>query len=471
MKIADYCVRKIRRSIKLVLREAGQLGLVWPFVMFYSRIIEVVRPFKEDIQSDIPTILALSPDRFVGDLAILSNSKCFRVMKLPLKWQSKILAIFGPTNISELMGASVYYNPGDNKYLIEVQGQLRMFLKKFLASLYSRLKIDCVIGAAIHYKRDYDWGLVSDEIGVPYIVLHKENIYMPKAYELLEAKYRKFGKFKGSQIVVHSVLMKDFFIKSGYCNPDNISALGCLRMDEFVKKVKLSSRGISKKRIGCNKKKVTLFSFTYGYMQVGLSGFEEMVHFPKNRDKGFVKLFENVHTSIAKLACNNKNIDFVIKPKWGGNWIDAIEYVFSKNNIESKRIDNLFIDSDINVHDLILESDVICAFTSTTVLEAAISAKPVIIPYFDEALKAELNELIEFKDNFNLMDIAYSPDEFERLIIERLNSPEVTQKCIKERYALFEKYVSSMEGDALDKYVNVINQVIKERQCVGYEVE
>jgi len=466
MMIAEYCVRKIRRSIKLVLKKAGQLGLVWPFVMFYSRIIETVRPTDGEVPSGMPTILALKPDRFFDDLIVLSNSKCFRVMKLPLKWQNKILAIFGPTNISELMGAAAYYNPGDNKYLIEVQEQFRMFLRKFLASLYSRLKIDCVIGAAVHYKHDYDWGLVSDEIGVPYIVLHKENIYMPKAYELLEAKYRQFGKFKGSQIVVHSVLMKDFFIKSGYCNSDNISALGCLRMDEFVKKVKISSRGISKKRIGCNKKKVTLFSFTYGYMQVGLSGFEEMHHFPKQRDKGFVKLFESVHTSIAKLACNNKNIDFVIKPKWGGNWIDEIEYVFSKNNIESKRIDNLFIDSDVNVHDLILESDVICAFTSTTVLESAISAKPVIIPYFDEALKAEFNELIEFKDNFHLMDIANSPDEFERLIIERLNSPKVTQKCIKERYALFEKYVSSMEGDAQDKYVNVINQVIKERQCV-----
>jgi hypothetical protein len=434
--------------------------------MFYSRIIETVRPTDGEVPSGMPTILAINPDRFSDDLIVLSNSKCFRVMKLPLKWQKKILAIFGPTNISELMGAAVYYNPGDNKYLIEVQEQFRMFLRKFLASLYSRLKIDCVIGAAIHYKLDYDWGLVSNEIGVPYIVLHKENIYMPEAYELLGARYRMLGKFKGSHIVVHNVLMKDFFIKSGYCNPDNINALGCLRMDEFVKKVKLSSRGISRKKNDYHRKKVTLFSFTYGYMQVGLSGFEEMVHFPKHRDKGFVKLFENVHTSIAKLACNNKNIDFVIKPKWGGNWIDAIEYVFSKNNIESKRIDNLFIDSDVNVHDLILESDVICAFTSTTVLESAISAKPVIIPYFDEALKAEFNELIEFKDNFHLMDITYSPDEFERLIIERLNSPAVTKKCIKERYALFEKYVSSMEGDALDKYVNVINQVIKERRCV-----
>jgi hypothetical protein len=434
--------------------------------MFYTRIIEVVRPFDGEVQSDVPTILAINPDKFLGDLTVISNSKRFRVLKLPFKWQKLLLAIFWTSSVTELMKLSNYYSPGDNEYLIEVQEQLRTFLRKFLVSLYSILNVDCVIGAAVHYRQDFDWGLVSDEIRVPYIVLHKENIYTPEAYELLEAKYKKIGRFKGSHIVVHNDLMKEFFIKSGCCNPDNISALGCLRMDEFVKRVKLSSRNIRMKRAVYYRKKVTLFSFTYGYMQKGLSGFEGMSHFPKQRDKGFVKLFENVHTSIAKLAIKNKDVDFVIRPKWGGNWIDEIEYVFSKNNIESKRIDNLFIDSDVNVHDLILESDVICAFTSTTALESAIAAKPVIIPYFDEALKVEYNKLIEFKDDFHLMDIANSPDEFERLIIERINSPEVTQKCIKERYELFEKYVSSMNGGTLDKYVNVINQVIKERQCV-----
>jgi len=465
MMIADYCVWKIRRSLKIVLKKAGQHGIVWPFVMFYTRIIEVVRPCNGDAQSDVPTILAINPDRFIGDLAVLSNSKRFRVLKLPFKWQTTLLALFWPTNISELMRLPDYYNPGDNKHLIEVQEQLRTFLRKFLSSLYSKLKVDCVIGAAVHYTQDYDWGLVSDEIGVPYIVLHRENIYMPEAYELLSEKYKKLGKFKGSQIVVHNEMMKGFFIKSGYCNSDNIYALGCIRMDEFVEKVKLSGRGLNRKKTDCHRKKVTLFSFTYGYMQVGLSGFEEMVHFPKRRDKGFVKLFENVHTSIAKLAIKDKDVDFVIKTKWGDNWIDEIEYVLSKNNIMSKHIDNLFITSNSNPHDLILESDVICAFTSTTVLESVISAKPVIIPYYDEALKAEFNDLIEFKDDFHLMDIANSPDEFERLIIERIKNPEVTQECVKERYALFEKYVSSMEGDAQDKYVNVISQVIKERQC------
>ncbi len=59
--------------IKLVLKKAGQLGIVWPFVMYYTRIIEVVRPLNGEVQSDMPTILAINPDRFIGDLTVLKE--------------------------------------------------------------------------------------------------------------------------------------------------------------------------------------------------------------------------------------------------------------------------------------------------------------------------------------------------------------------------------------------------------------
>jgi hypothetical protein len=95
--------------------------------MFYTRIIEVVRPFDGEVQSDVPTILAINPDKFFDDLTVLSNSKRFRVLKLPIKWQKLLLAIFWTSNISELTGLSNYYKPGDNKCLIEVQEQLRTF--------------------------------------------------------------------------------------------------------------------------------------------------------------------------------------------------------------------------------------------------------------------------------------------------------------------------------------------------------
>jgi hypothetical protein len=111
---------------------------------------------------------------------------------------------------------------------------------------------------------------------------------------------------------------------------------------------------------------------------------------------------------------------------------------------------------------------VVCAFQSTTILEAVIYVdKKVIVPYFDEAKYPEYEGYLHFKDCYHLFDVAHSVDEFEKHIIEGLEKPKrVDGDLLRKRYALFEKYVSSMEGGALDKYVNVMNQVIKERQCV-----
>ena len=39
---------------------------------------------------------------------------------------------------------------------------------------------------------------------------------------------------------------------------------------------------------------------------------------------------------------------------------------------------------------------------------------------------------------------------------------------LRKRYALFEKHISSMKGDAREKYVNVINQVIKEIKVISH---
>ena len=65
--------RKTRIVIKLVLKKTGQLGIVWLFVMYYTRIIEVTRPHNGEVQSDMPTILAINPDRFIGDLTVLKE--------------------------------------------------------------------------------------------------------------------------------------------------------------------------------------------------------------------------------------------------------------------------------------------------------------------------------------------------------------------------------------------------------------
>jgi len=447
-------LRVFRYPLKLVARKVARLGVVWPFVYFCRKAITEVH--AGEIPVGKPTLLALTPERFRGDLEILTSSGDFRVLKIPTVEVCRILSLFRGSENFDLDKIS---RPDDDESVNRIHRELRSFLKKFLTRLYKQLKVDCVIGTALWYEQDYDWGLVSDKIGVPYVVLHKENLATaPGHVERLIYSTRRLGEFKGSYIIVHNEIVKDALVCSGYVALDKTSSLGCLRMDSFVKRVKRATK-IDRYPSNHHRKKVVLFSFHRG---AGLWGTTDS--WPQDRNVGLSRLFENVHVAFAQLAMDNSTVDFVIKPKWGGRWLDEIDYVFRKNKIPVRKLENLSIVVDVNVHDLILKSDVVCGFGSTTQLEAAIAGKPVIIPYFDEALRPEYADFIHFKNEFHLFDVAHNPEELKALVISRLDKPMIGQDCMRKRYSAFEKYVSSLNGDALEKYTRVIKRIIRERQ-------
>jgi len=425
------------------------IHFTWPLVFVYSKMIKEIKSEKGLNNHAGFTILALMPKRFVGDLEVLAENGEFRILAIPFDWQTKILSLYW----NDRFDSTIYTHKegSSNKMIIEVQRKLRCFMKCFLSSLYRKIGVDCVIGSGIFYRQNYDWGLVSNEIGIPYIVLHKENLINSRIHRRNYEIAKRNNRFQGAHIIVHNTILRDIFIKAGYVRPEQISSLGCLRMDGFVQRVKKQIK-INNKR-----KKVVLFSFSYN---TGLGA--DIKSFTENRDVGVVNLFEHVHVSIAKLAMKNKEVDFVIKAKWGGNWLREIEFVCKKNGIVTKELENLSVLHDVNVHNLIFESDVVCVYGSTTALESAIAAKPVIVPYFDEALKPEYADGVHHKDYFHLFDIAHSVEEFERLIVERLANPAVSEDCINERYAVFEKYVSSMKGNAREQYIGLIKKIVKE---------
>ncbi|MBO06242.1 MAG: hypothetical protein CMI58_04310, partial [Parcubacteria group bacterium] len=287
----------IKCSIKLMVK----LGVTWPLVLIYARMIKEVMPVNRKDFKKAKTLLALNPNRFRGELEALAATNDFRVLKVPLGWQCKVLSLFWPKNTNKKYFKERYFNPEGDREIIELQTKFRSFLKIFLKALYKKLSINGVIGAGVWYIQDYDWGWMSKEIGVPYIVLHRENLVTaPKHREHYLNRFKRIYKFRGNHIIVHSLVMKELLIQSGYVSPDKVSVMGCIRMDNFIAQLKNLNK-LPKAR-----KKVLLFSFHYG---VGL----QMVRNPGfvNRDLGLVNLFEHVHVSIAKLALKHKDIDFI----------------------------------------------------------------------------------------------------------------------------------------------------------------
>ena len=445
-------MRKMLQIIyRSIVRWMVKRNIVWPIVWVYSIVIKEVTVEDWSHSNEKPTILAINANRFRKDLEILSNTKQFKILSMPFKWQQRLLSPFW----TKPFPPKRYHNPDPQKDqdIIAMQQSLRSFFRKFLPLLFKQLKIDCVIGAAIHYKQDYDFGFITHEIGVPFIVLHKENF--AASQRLVEGNYNRsknMGRFKGTHIIVHNEIMKDIFIRSGFVKPVNISALGCLRMDDYIRKVKQSNI-IYENHM--SKKRVALFYFQHG---VGLSTL--MGAWSTDGKTGFIKLFEDAHMTIARLASRYSDIEFVIKAKWGGEWVDRIKDVILKNNINPDSLKNLIITSERDAQEIILQSDVICGFGSTTILEAAITGKPVIIPFFDEAVMTEYSDSVILKDDLHHFDVAGSPAEFEEMIIKRIHDPSVDPFVLKERERLFERYVSCLAGNASERYVNLIADII-----------
>jgi len=66
------------------------------------------------------------------------------------------------------------------------------------------------------------------------------------------------------------------------------------------------------------------------------------------------------------------------------SWRKLVDKAFDEAGIDVRQLPNLIMDPNLDAQKLILESSVVCGINSTTILEAALAGKPVIVPYFKQ---------------------------------------------------------------------------------------
>ena len=121
---------------------------------------------------------------------------------------------------------------------------------------------------------------------------------------------------------------------------------------------------------------------------------------------------------------------------------------------------NYTIEPDANVHDLILNSDVVIALQSSTVLESAIAGKPVIFPLFYNYKETKNFNDFCWRNHLDLFDVAESAEELEALVVERLEDSKIDKKTMAGRRELFKEYFSDQDGIALKKYAGTIENIV-----------
>ncbi|MGE4553993.1 MAG: hypothetical protein AB7D57_12845, partial [Desulfovibrionaceae bacterium] len=298
MRLLSACKLALRRTL-------ARLGLTGPLL---RRLTREVR--SEGDPQAAYSLLVLKPERFRGDLPILSGEFGFRLVTLEKGWHQRLLEVgWGPDFNPE----NDYYNPPEGSPAWRRQRAARAVLRRVLPDLLRRLGADGVLASSTYYLDNWDYAAVAGELGIPYLVIYRECFQASqKDIDLQIRLGRMLGHFDGSHVFVHNETTRKALLDSGMVDPARISAPGCMRMDPFL-------RRLAEPRPRRERPLVTLFSFVPCAVLPHLC-----TSFTPGRDVGFVELVDQVHQRFGALAAAHPEVDFLIKPKWGGDWLEEI---------------------------------------------------------------------------------------------------------------------------------------------------
>jgi hypothetical protein len=423
---------------------------------FYALFLLIVYKKVSFIDKNRKTILMLTPERFRGDVSVLVRTNEFNIIIIEQKWLQLTFSIF--YNQDKLKGDYNFYTAKSGD-IVQNRSVFRKTLKREVLLFSRMVAVDAIVSAASYYKWEHDIGYIFEKYVCPWIVFHRENLYAsPGFYKFGLGLYGSKGNFYGSHIITHNETTKDIMLSCGYTSTGQVSALGALRMDEFVSKIKLQDQTTYGNQT--KKKNILLISFTPGSSLYGYKGD------PKNlkvsdvlwpaKDDGMWNLFNHVHRDLMTF-CKNNNCNLTIRPKWGDRWLDEIAQM--SNDEDAEKTTNVDLISDM--HELMFRADVIVGFASTAVLEAGLTNKPVILPYFDEAKYEKYSQYILLKDTFDAFEVADSRIDLTNMLKQYTRSPFILSNDKKnKREKCFEKWVSKTDMCTTSRYIDLINNVI-----------
>jgi hypothetical protein len=412
------------------------------------------------------TILALDSERYRGDLDVLAKSDKFRVLHIRQGWQMLLIQ----ANLKGKHYIHEFKNIDKNTDLYNKHKNTQLLITNVLTKLYKIISIDCVTTVHFKYLPDYYWTMASESLNIPYIMLYREcNLMSPIIYDMVLSMMASQGVFHGSHVIVHNQKCKDVFIQSNFAKENMITIASALRMDALVNNINQDKyKNITKEN---KRKKFTLFYFPVDSSMFGIKNnkvdvkkYYSSSNYWDKKERFFIQL----HETILKLADENRDIDFIIKPKdifmHEKSW-NFYEKVVLKSGVDVKKLDNYIVDAYADVHSLIVESDVVCVGQSSTTIESLILGKRVIFPAFFEYMDTEYFKQFPWRNHLGLFDIATDAIEFEKVFYNAMQSVEVSDHIMEKRKELYLQCFDDLTGDAIGKYTKTIINVIEQHRC------
>jgi hypothetical protein len=176
------------------------------------------------------------------------------------------------------------------------------------------------------------------------------------------------------------------------------------------------------------------------------------------------ELCRSTHRALVEFAASCPDIDVVVKTKGRARDLaDVLGWlgVESEQNLPA----NMRVVHGGSPLPLIFDAAVVCGFHSTLLLEALAAGRPVIVPWFAEALHPEVRRHVLDLDA--AVSKASSPEELKQKLemAARARSP-VPSELPTETLTLLRDWVGNEDGRAGERTERAIRQVIESNRPV-----
>jgi len=374
-------------------------------------------------------------------------------------WPSFALKAFAAPILSPSLDHNYYVSVDDK--IEATKHAYRDFLRQTWLHFAKLMPIDVVLTGNFSYCAEREFAAMLEELGTPFVALHKENVRPPRRVEYWRHLYKeRRGPFTGRKVLVYNEIERRLQIESGVASPDRVVITGMPRLDR-IHRWRRDHAGPSSVN---TRPQVLFFAFA---RQEKLTAIQRKpsAKIEGNMEAmdgdwgklGWMELGEGSHRAMVELARARPDITVVVKTKGQRRKKDDI--LLMLQSASDTLPPNLKLVTGGDPFPLMIESRVVVGFNTTGLLEAIAAGKPVIVPWFGEAQDSAMRDNII--DLNNAAVYAQSEADLIRMITDYIDNPRDVPAQLDDSVSqVLEYWVGNSDSAAGDRVHRAIKDVI-----------
>ena len=252
----------------------------------------------------------------------------------------------------------------------EAKERYRVLLTEVLGRLSGEFRIDGFVSPNVTYFAEQELAAACEEVGIPFIVLHKEAIRTEEQRLAFTRAYReRNGVFRGRLVATYNEDEARSQSHSGMVAADHIRVVGCPRVDVLHRRRERGDHAGDGPTVlfAVDPDAGTWTPFDTD----GPSGAPRWLELADATERAFVRA-----------AAANPSRDFVLKVKVGREQQVAERL---GRDLAGRLPENLEVVTGGTATELLGRASAVIGFNSTVLLEGLASGVPVIVPHLAEA--------------------------------------------------------------------------------------